>query len=119
MTFYLFLQNITGALGKKWKGKVKRLNSPDINGTWSTCLSKAGNLFCTLVISTTVFMIQKEIFRFFKSRNYKREYLIYLMQYELYNKQYIGKAEADFNIRPNDHRKDVKDTDAILTCKYF
>ena len=41
------------------------------------------------------------------------------MQCELYNKQYIGKAQAAFNIRPNDHRKDVKDADAILTCKYF
>ena len=65
------------------------------------------------------FKRQKEIFRFFKTRNCKREYLIYLMQCELYNKQYIEKAETAFNIRPNDHRKDVKDTDAILTCKYF
>ena len=41
------------------------------------------------------------------------------MQCELCKKQYIEKAETAFNIRLNDHRKDVKDTYATLMCKHF
>ena len=33
--------------------------------------------------------------------------------------QYIGKNETPFNIRFNNHRKDVKDTKAILADKNF
>ena len=37
----------------------------------------------------------------------------------LCNKQYVGKPETSFNIRPNNHRKDVKKVDAIMACKHF
>ena len=35
----------------------------------------------------------------------------------LCNKQYVGKAETAFNIRLNKHRKDTKDSNAILARK--
>ena len=40
------------------------------------------------------------------------------MECILCNKQYLGKAETSFNIRVNNHRKDVKKFDAIA-CKHF
>ena len=35
------------------------------------------------------------------------------------NKQYVGKAKTAFNIRLNNHTKDAKDLNAIVTCKHF
>ena len=35
------------------------------------------------------------------------------------NQQYVGKYEAPFNIRLNNHRKDIKDSNAILADKQF
>ena len=33
--------------------------------------------------------------------------------------QYVGKVETAFNLRLNNHRKDTKKPNSILTCKYF
>ena len=33
--------------------------------------------------------------------------------------QYVGKSETSFNIRPNNHRKDIKKPNAIEACKHF
>ena len=41
------------------------------------------------------------------------------MECILCNKQYVGKTETSFNIRLNNHGKDVKKVDAIITCKHF
>ena len=36
----------------------------------------------------------------------------------LCNKQYVGKAETSFDIRLNNHQKDVEKVDAIMVCKH-
>ena len=41
------------------------------------------------------------------------------MECILCNKQYEGKIETSFNIRLNNHQKDVKKVDAKMACKYF
>ena len=41
------------------------------------------------------------------------------MECILCNKQYVGKPETSFNIRLNNHRKDVKKVDTIMACKHF
>ena len=41
------------------------------------------------------------------------------MERTLCKELYVGKSETSFNIRPNNHRKDVKKPDGILTCKHF
>ena len=41
------------------------------------------------------------------------------MECTLCNKQYVGKAEIYFYTRWNNHRKDVKDPNAILVSKHF
>ena len=41
------------------------------------------------------------------------------MECTLRKMQYIGKSETIFNIRLNNHRKNVKKPDAILACRHF
>ena len=41
------------------------------------------------------------------------------MEYILCNKQFVWKAETSFNIRLNDHQKDVKKVDAMMACNHF
>ena len=41
------------------------------------------------------------------------------MEYILCNKQYVRKAGTSFNIRLNNHRKDVKKVEAIMACNHF
>ena len=33
--------------------------------------------------------------------------------------QYVGKSETSFNIRLNNHRKDIKKPNTIEACKHF
>ena len=85
------------------------------------CLSKTGNLCCRQLTSTTTFISHqtKRKFKIYHKINCKSEYVIYLIERTLCNKQYVGKAETPFNIRLNNYRKDTKDPNAILACKYF
>ena len=57
--------------------------------------------------------------KIYQKVNCKSEYVIYLMDCTLCNKQYVGKAETAFNIRLNNHRKDTKEPNAILACINF
>ena len=41
------------------------------------------------------------------------------MKCKLCKKQDVRKAEDNFSIRLDNHRKDIKRPDAILACKYF
>ena len=37
----------------------------------------------------------------------------------MYKIQYVGKSEKSFNIRLNNHRKDIKTPNAIEACRHF
>ena len=50
---------------------------------------------------------------------YLSEYAIHLMEYIICNLQFVNKNKTPFNIRLNNHRKDVKDRKAILADKNF
>ena len=102
---------------------MKKLSKADTNEKWSRglskmlikkCLSGSGNLCPSQVISTATFKFQqkKKIFQ-------KSECVFYLIECTLYKKQYIGKAETDFDIRLNKHRKGIKGPDEILATKHF
>ena len=47
------------------------------------------------------------------------EFVIYLIECTLCNKQYVRKAEDAFNIRLKNYRKDIKNPNAVLACRYF
>ena len=51
--------------------------------------------------------------------NYKRKFIIYLIDSGLCQVQYVGKAETAFNIRLNNHRKDVNNLKSILVVLHF
>ena len=101
--------------------KVKRAKNTFSRGKLCPCLSKTGNLCCRQLTSTTTFTSQqtKRKFKIHHKVNCKSEYIIYLMECMLCNKQYVGKAETAFNIRLDNHRKDTKDPNAILACRHF
>ena len=79
------------------------------------------NQYCSQLISTTTFISQqtKRKFKIYHKVNCKCEYVIYLMECTLCNKQYAGKAETAFNIRLSNHRKDTKNPNTILACTHF
>ena len=41
------------------------------------------------------------------------------MECTLCNKQYVGKAKTAFDIRLNNHKKDIKNPNAILAYRHF
>ena len=46
-------------------------------------------------------------------------YVIYLLECILCKIQYVGMSETSFNIRLNNHRKDIKKPNATEACKNF
>ena len=52
-------------------------------------------------------------------RNCKIEHAIYLRKCTFCNLQYVSKNKRPCNIRLNNHRKDIKDLEAILADKHF
>ena len=89
--------------------KVKRARNTFTIGKSSPCLSKTGNLCCSQLRSTTTFISQqtKEKIKIYHKVNCKSEYVIYFMECTVCNKQYVGKSQTVFNIRLNNHGKEV------------
>ena len=102
-------------------GKVKKFRIPFRTGKCTPCLSGARTLCCNQVLTTNTFMSQqtKRTFNIFFNLNCKSEYVIYLMECILCKMQYVGKPETAFNLRLNNHRKDITKPNSILACKYF
>ena len=79
------------------------------------------SLYCTQIVNTQTFMSQqtKRMFNIFHRLTCKSRYVIYLMEYMLCKIQYVGKSETPFNLRLNNHRKDVNNPKAIPACSHF
>ena len=73
------------------------------------CHSKTGYLCCKQVKHSNKFSstVTKSTYNISNKLNCKSSYLIYLMECTLCKWQYTGKSEIEFNIRLNNHRKDV------------
>ena len=104
--------------------KVKKLKTHKKDGKCTTCLSNNRTLCCKQVRSTSNFESHqtKKTFKIYHQVNCISPWVIYLMECTLCNKQYVGKSETPFNLRLNNHRKDVKNhsrQDTILACKHF
>ena len=59
------------------------------------------------------------IFTIFYHVNCKSDFVIYLLECKKCHIQYVGKAETDFNLRLNSHRKDVYKADVITASRHF
>ena len=55
----------------------------------------------------------------FHEVNCSIRYFIYLLECTLCKKQYVRKSGTSFNIRLNNHCKEIKKPDAILACTHF
>ena len=78
-------------------------------------------LCCRQVISSSAFKSQQtnKSYTIFHEVSCSSAYVIYLTECTLCKKQYVRKSETSFNIRLNNHCKDVKRPDAILACRCF
>ena len=112
------LQEIIGAhtvkQGKVFKKDLTRLNKNSMPCSWTR-----PSLCCTQVLNTQIFMSQqkKRTFNIFHKLTCKI-HLIYLMECILCKIQYVGKS-GPFDLRLNNHRKDVNNPKEIPTCNHF
>ena len=79
------------------------------------------SLCCQQVHKTTTFKSTqtREPFTIFHQVTFHSNYVIYLLECIMCKIQYAGKSETPFNIRLNNHRKDIKKQNAIEACKHF
>ena len=101
--------------------KVKRKFTNKIQGKCTPCLAKNRTLCCKQVVHTTTFRSNQtnRIFQIYHNLNCKSKYVIYLLECTKCKIQYVGKAETEFNIRLNNHQKDVWKPDAIPASRHF
>ena len=78
------------------------------------------SLCCQQVLKTTTFTSTqtREFFTIFYQVTCHSNYVIYLLECIMCNIQYVGKSET-FNIRLNNHTKDIKRPNAVEACKHF
>ena len=78
-------------------------------------------LFYQQLISTTNFKSNQtnKMFEIYHKNNCKNSFVIYLLECYICNIQYVDKSEKPFNVRLNNHRKDVKNHNALPACKHF
>ena len=102
---------------------VKRNKLKQKEGKSKTCNTNRTSLCCTQVVNTSTFKSYQtnRIFNIFHTITCKSQWLIYLLECTLCKLQYIGKSETSFNIRLNNHRKDVNNNNpkAIPACQHF
>ena len=85
------------------------------------CKSGMQSLCCLQVQNAHLFCSQQNgwIFTIFHQVNCKNDFVIYLLECKKCHIQCVVKAEADFNLRLNNHHKDVYKADAIPALYHF
>ena len=114
------LQEIIGGYTVKQE-KVFKKNLTRLNGNSMPCSSTRPSLCCTQVFNIQTFTSQqtKRNFNILHKLTCKSQYVIYLMECILCKIQYVGKSDTPFNLKPNNHRKDVNNPKAITACNHF
>ena len=85
------------------------------------CSSARTSLCCAQVLYRQTFTSQqtKRTFNVFHKLTCKYHYVIYLIECIVCKIEYVGKSETPFNLRLNNHRKDVNHLKATPACNYF
>ena len=80
-----------------------------ITGQCTPCYTSR-SLCCQQVLKTTTFAsIQtRKTFKIFHQVTFHSNYVIYLLECVMYKIPYVGKSETSFNVRANNHRKNIK-----------
>ena len=116
-------RNLLDILVKKTVINNRKQLRQNINqyGYSKPCNSKLKNLCCTQVQSRNSFrsIVTHKTFKKYNNLDDKSKYLIYLTEGVLCNKQHTGKSETAFNLRLNNHRKDVKKWNSLQADQHF
>ena len=93
---------------------VKPTRNP---GECKPCLLRSDCQCCKQINKTNTFSskITKKTFNIRHNLNYKSSRVIYLIDCQKCGAQYVGKSETPFNIRLNNHRKDVQNLQVTLS----
>ena len=90
----------------------QKLLTPTETTTASQCTPcyTSRSLCCQQVLKTRTFASTqtRETFTIFHQITCHSNYVIYLLEYIMCKIQYVEKSEISFNIRLNNHRKDIK-----------
>ena len=89
-------------------GRVKKDLKTLKQDKCTTCRWKAGNVRASKQANKIQEPTKSKTGKLFHNTNRKTVYVIYLMEYTIYNLQDVNKYKAPFKIRSNNHRKDVK-----------
>ena len=102
-------------------GKVFKADSKNRKGKSESCNTRKPSLCCKQVIDTSTFRSYQtqQLYTIFHKLNCKRKFSIYVMECASCKVQYVGKAETAFNIRLNNHRKDVNNPKSIHADLHF
>ena len=102
-------KNLREIIGTKLieSSKVKRKFTNKIQGKCTPCLANNITLCCKQIVHKTTFRSNQtnRIFNISHNLNYKSMYVIYLLECTKCKIQYVRKAETEFNVRLNNHRK--------------
>ena len=63
--------------------------------------------------------VTHKTFKIYSKLNFKSKCLVYLIESVLWNKQYTGKSEKTFNLRLNNHQKDVDKQNLLQAKQHF
>ena len=98
-----------------------KAHSKSREGKCEPCNTSKPSLCCKQVIDTSTFQSYQtqQLYTIFHKLNCKSKFIIYLMECALCKIQYVGKAETAFNIRLNNHRKDVNNPKSIPADFHF
>ena len=117
-------KNLKDILGqtKIINGEISR-NSRRSLQRCSPCHSRPDNLCCKQVLNTATFKSTKtkKEFSIYHKATCKSSFVVYLLECQKCNLQYVGKSETSMNLRINNHRKDAKNPkeDTIPASKHF
>ena len=94
MTAFKRNKNIQKIIGTHWieNKRVKKNLKTLKEGKCTPCTSKAGNICCKQVKTTTIFKNQQtnKTWKIFDNTNSKRKYTICLIDYIICNFKYVG-----------------------------
>ena len=98
--------------------KLRRLSKKKKNRFSTKCFLKLGNLYCKQALHMQSFKssVTQKIYIF---HNLKSKLLIHLIEYGICHIQFNGKSETEFNIRLNNHHKDVNRRNALQADPYI
>ena len=116
---YRRCKNLRDMIGSNTISNNKAVK-PFINsGKCKPCLSRSDCQCCNQLIETSTFSSQiiKETYHIRHNLDCKSSKVIYLLDCQTCGAQYVGKSETPFNIRLNNHRKDVNITEATLSVR--